>query len=78
MRHRMVDQLGGHDPPYRRAAPAQRLATQVADLRRVLPEVGFDYDVPAGGGGGSYQETCPRCRRRLVALAQPARVRGFG
>jgi hypothetical protein len=53
-------------------------ATQVADLRRVLPEVGFDYDVPAGDGGGSYQETCPRCRRRLVALAQSARVRGFG
>ena len=53
-------------------------ATQVADLRRVLPEVGFDYDVPEAHGGGSYQETCPPCRRRLVALAQSARVRGFG
>jgi len=53
-------------------------ATQVADLRRVLPEVGFDYDVPDDQGGGSYQATCPACRRRLVALAQSARVRGFG
>lgn len=53
-------------------------ATQVADLRRVLPEVGFDYDIPPEQGGGSYQEICPRCRRRLLALAQSARVRGFG
>ena len=83
-------------------------ATQVHDLRAVLPEVGFDYDIgpapaPArfgadgadvpdgnregglggdgdgqGGGHGSYQEVCPRCRRRLVALAQSVRVGGFG
>ncbi len=53
-------------------------ATQVADLRRVLPELGFDYDVPEDRGGGSYQETCPRCRRRLVAQAQSASVQGFG
>ena len=53
-------------------------ATQVADLRRILPELGFDYDVAPDRGGGSYQETCPRCRRRLVALAQSAGVQGFG
>ncbi len=50
-------------------------AQQVADLRAVLPEVGFDYDTAAGG---SYQDTCPRCRRRSVALAQSIRVGGFG
>ena len=50
-------------------------AQQVADLRAVLPEVGFDYDTAAGG---SYQDTCPGCRRRSVALAQSIRVGGFG
>jgi nitrate reductase gamma subunit len=50
-------------------------AQQMEDLKAVLPEVGFDYDVV---GGGSYQDTCPRCRRVQVALAQSARVGGFG
>jgi len=45
-------------------------ATQVADLRATLPAVGFDY--------GDYQTICPPCRRHLVALAQSARVGGFG
>lgn len=53
-------------------------ATQVADLRAVLPAVGFDYEVDPARGGGNYQEVCPRCRRRLVALAQSQRVGGFG
>jgi hypothetical protein len=53
----------------------------------VLPEVGFDYDIARAqdhdigrgdDGGGSYQEVCARCRRRLVALAQSVRVGGFG
>ena len=50
-------------------------AQQVADLEAVLPEVGFDYSIE---GGASYQQTCPRCRRTSVALAQSARVGGFG
>ncbi len=50
-------------------------AQQVADLEAVLPEMGFDYSIE---GGGSYQQTCPRCRRASVALAQSARVGGFG
>ena len=29
-------------------------------------------------GGGNYQDTCPRCRRAQVTLAQSARVGGFG
>ena len=28
--------------------------------------------------GDSYQDTCPACRRRQVALAQSVRVGGFG
>jgi hypothetical protein len=48
---------------------------QMEDLKDVLPQVGFDYTLP---GGGSYQDVCPACRRRLVTLAQAARVGGFG
>jgi hypothetical protein len=44
---------------------------QIDDLKTVLPQLGFDYSIP---GGGNYQEICPRCRRRLIGLAQTARV----
>jgi hypothetical protein len=50
-------------------------ALQMADLKAVLPEVGFDY---ALADGGHYQDVCPACRRRLVTQAQAARVGGFG
>jgi nitrate reductase gamma subunit len=50
-------------------------AQQIADLQEVLPKVGFDYGVDTGG---DYQDTCPRCRRAQVTLAQSARVGGFG
>ena len=49
-------------------------AQQVADLQAVLPQVGFDYSA----ADGNYQDTCPRCRRAQVTLAQSARVGGFG
>jgi len=50
-------------------------ALQIADLKAVLPEVGFNYALP---DGRHYQDVCPPCRRRLVTLAQSARVEGFG
>ena len=59
----------------RRCGDGYASAQQIADLREVLPQVGFDYDI---AGGGSYQDTCPRCRRAQVTLAQSARVGGFG
>jgi nitrate reductase gamma subunit len=49
-------------------------AQQVEDLKAVLPRVGFDYEA----ADGNYQDTCPRCRRAQVTLAQSARVGGFG
>jgi hypothetical protein len=49
---------------------------QMTDLKEVLPQVGFDYTVE--GGQGSYQDHCPACRRKLVALAQSRAVGGFG
>lgn len=48
---------------------------QMEDLKAVLPQVGFDYRTPEGS---HYQDVCPRCRRRLVGLAQVERVGGFG
>ncbi|QYG94068.1 MFS transporter [Iamia sp. SCSIO 61187] len=51
-------------------------ALQMTDLKEVLPQMGFDYSLAAGGG--SYQDTCPMCRRKLVALAQSRAVGGFG
>jgi nitrate reductase gamma subunit len=59
----------------RRCGDAFASAQQVSDLKEVLPQVGFDY---ATAGGGNYQDTCPRCRRAQVTLAQSARVGGFG
>ena len=53
-------------------------AQQIADLQAVLPQVGFDYGIDSADGGGSYQDTCPACRRVGVTLAQSARVGGFG
>jgi hypothetical protein len=66
------------------AGPQQRCARcdepfasvlQMSDLKDVLPQVGFDYST---ADGGNYQDHCPRCRRRLVTLAQSRRVGGFG
>lgn len=50
-------------------------ALQMTDLKEVLPQVGFDY---ATADGGNYQDHCPPCRRKLVALAQSSAVGGFG
>ncbi|MBK5331690.1 MAG: hypothetical protein JJD93_06960 [Ilumatobacteraceae bacterium] len=59
----------------RRCAEPFASAQQMADLKEVLPQVGFDYSID---GGGNYQDICPRCRRAHVTLAQSARVGGFG
>ncbi len=48
---------------------------QVTDLKDVLGQIGFDYGID---DGDDYQDTCPACRRRGVALAQSVRVGGFG
>ena len=48
---------------------------QITDLHEILPQLGFDYGT---ADGGSYQDTCPRCRRATVTLAQSVRVGGFG
>jgi hypothetical protein len=59
----------------RRCGEVFASAQQVADVQVVLPQLGFDYRAE---DDGNYQDTCPRCRRVQVALAQSARVGGFG
>jgi len=48
----------------------QRFASKmhIEDLKRVLPQVGFDYRME--GAGGSWQELCPACKRKSLSLAQ--------
>ncbi len=60
----------------RRCGTSFASAQQIADLKAVLPQVGFDYR--GVDGEAHFQDTCPRCRRASVTLAQSARVGGFG
>jgi MFS transporter, NNP family, nitrate/nitrite transporter len=43
-------------------------AMQMADLERVLPELGFDYRID--GPAGTWQRLCPPCKRITLATAQ--------
>jgi len=40
----------------------------VDDLAAVLPQLGFDYRMP--GPAGHWQQVCPACKRKSIALAQ--------
>ena len=42
----------------------------VNDLKRVLDQLGFDYRFVAPQGEAHYQDICPACRRRALALNQ--------
>jgi NNP family nitrate/nitrite transporter-like MFS transporter len=48
----------------------QRFASRmhIDDLRAVLPQLGFDYAMPAAAG--SWQELCPACKRKTLSVAQ--------
>lgn len=39
---------------------------QREDLKRILPTLGFDYDMD----GANWQDVCPACRRKLMTLNQ--------
>ncbi|MFL6197117.1 MAG: MFS transporter [Thermoanaerobaculia bacterium] len=49
----------------------------VDDLKLGLRELGFDYEMPAAGPGGHWQELCPVCKRKTIASAQ-LRLKGGG
>jgi MFS transporter, NNP family, nitrate/nitrite transporter len=40
----------------------------IDDLVGILPQLGFDYRVP--GPAGHWQQICPPCKRKAIALAQ--------
>jgi len=40
----------------------------IDDLKRVLPQLGFDYALP--GPVGNWQELCPACKRKSLSAAQ--------
>jgi NNP family nitrate/nitrite transporter-like MFS transporter len=40
----------------------------VDDLAAILPALGFDYRMP--GPAGHWQQVCPACKRKSIALAQ--------
>ena len=42
----------------------------IEDLKTVLDEVGFNFRFATPGGEIHYQDICPPCRRRLLALNQ--------
>ncbi|HEY6970658.1 MAG TPA: MFS transporter [Candidatus Angelobacter sp.] len=48
----------------------QRFASRmhVEDLRSVLTQLGFDYEMP--GPAGHWQQLCPACKRKAIATAQ--------
>jgi hypothetical protein len=40
----------------------------IEDLKRVLPQVGFNYQME--GTDTTWQELCPACKRKSLSLAQ--------
>ena len=61
---------GARDEGARCARCGRRYASrmQIEDLRRVLPELGFDYRIE--GPAETWQGLCPACKRTSLATAQ--------
>ena len=66
---KLYQDRGARDGRHLRALP-QRYASrmQIDDLRRVLPELGFDYRID--GPAETWQGLCPACKRVTLATAQ--------
>ncbi len=58
------------DPGALCARCGERFASRmhVDDLKTILPQLGFDYSLP--GPAGNWQELCPPCKRKTLAIAQ--------
>ncbi len=67
---KLYQQAGENDPGALCARCGQRFASRmhIDDLRRVLPQLGFDYRVP--GPAAYWQELCPACKRITLSTAQ--------
>lgn len=67
---KLYQQAGARDEGARCARCGERFASrmQIDDLKRTLPQLGFDYSVL--GPAGYWQELCPPCKRKTLSRAQ--------
>ena len=67
---KLYQQVGERDEGARCARCGERFASrmQIDDLKRTLPQLGFDYCIP--GPAGYWQELCPPCKRKTLSFAQ--------
>jgi hypothetical protein len=67
---KLYQQAGEKDEGALCARCGKRFASRmhIDDLRRVLPQLGFDYRVP--GPASYWQELCPACKRITLSSAQ--------
>jgi MFS transporter, NNP family, nitrate/nitrite transporter len=69
---RLYHEAGERGVPARCPRCGERFASlmHVDDLKRILPELGFDYALPDGGPARHWTELCPPCKRKSLAAAQ--------
>ena len=67
---KLYQDAGAEDPGAHCARCGERFASRmhVDDLAAVLPQLGFDYRI--AGPAGHWQQVCPACKRKAIALAQ--------
>src|SRR5215469_4995270 len=67
---KLYQRAGAEDSGAICARCGERYASRmhVEDLRKVLPQVGFNYAM--SGPVSNWQELCPACRRKSISLAQ--------
>src|SRR6516162_5497517 len=67
---KLYQQSGAQDSGATCARCGERYASRmhVDDLKKVLPQMGFNYSMP--GPVGNWQELCPACKRKSISLAQ--------
>jgi NNP family nitrate/nitrite transporter-like MFS transporter len=67
---KLYQDAGAREPGARCARCGREFASrmQIEDLRRVLPELGFDYRIE--GPAETWQGLCPACKRTSLATAQ--------
>jgi NNP family nitrate/nitrite transporter-like MFS transporter len=67
---KLYQRAGESDPGTQCARCGQRFASRmhIDDLKRVLPQLGFDYRI--AGPASTWQELCPACKRITLSRAQ--------
>lgn len=67
---KLYEKAGEEDVGAVCARCGERFASRmhIDDLKRVLPQLGFDYSI--AGPAGNWQELCPACKRKALSAAQ--------